>query len=394
MKLAFFRPAQANYFPSAPIRHQLGVPLSCGSTINEHLAAASLVGNLGNMIHRMAMIQMLEFDRANSGQVHIWKLIAETGGAKQAAEVLNQNFDGLVLTMSNILRPGATEPKLAELVRALKIPVYCFGVGLQNELPLGDSSSLNKDIMDLMKALDDKAALFAVRGETTQRWLRSVGIKKALALGCPSLFAYPKNILSIKAPSSPKRFITAGHLALTKNQNSRFHRLIKGFEGLNASYVFQGEIAYFKEILDVQGIYDEATQTADAAVLNEYLTKKCGIKYNFDKYYSFTDTGAWRQAYTNYDVYAGDRIHGGVAALQVGKPALIIYEDARVLELAHHHGIPSCPLAQFEKIGCQAAIKKYLNAAAIAKFHERYQTVLNTFNKAVTGAGLKLVNRV
>ncbi|WP_332813507.1 polysaccharide pyruvyl transferase family protein [Ramlibacter sp.] len=393
MRLAFYRAAQAVHLPATPLPFQSGVPVSCGSTLRDHLAADALVGNSGNMIHRMAMIQMLRFDRARSSQIHLLRTIAQAGGPRPTAEMLNASFDGLVITMSNVLRVGATEPGIAELLRDLSIPIYCFGVGLQDDLPLGDASSLSTDILELVQVLDQKAVIFGVRGDKTRAWLESIGIRNAIALGCPSMFAYPRNVLSVRSPEQPARVITAGHMSLTSHPRSRIHRLIRGFRGMSPAYVFQGEVARYKELLDQEGLYDEATQTFSHAVMSEYLEMKLKVTVPFSRYYSFADATAWRQAYTGFDVFAGDRIHGGVAALQVGVPALILYDDARVLELASYHGIPSCSLQEFEEIGCRAALEKHLGPEAVAHFHERYLEVLEKFEAAIRGAGLSLVNR-
>ncbi|MDR1460679.1 MAG: polysaccharide pyruvyl transferase family protein [Campylobacteraceae bacterium] len=396
MKLAFWRQAQTNFAPNTSIPCQIGVPVSCGSTINEHLSSMSLVGNLGNMVHRMAMIQMLDFDRTASSQINLYKLIEYYNSPKTAAKILNRYFDGLVITFSNIISHGNTEHYvLVELIRELKIPIFALGIGLQESLTKGDSSMLNKAVIELVSTLDDKAALFGVRGHGTKSYLNSIGIKNAEAIGCPSMFAYPKNILSITYPCGKvNKIISAGHLTLRQNTiNNRFAKLVKGFHGAEAAYVFQSGLQTFEELLNVDDIYNHATQTINAEVINAYLKQKFNFTSNFYKYYSFCDTSSWRQAYTSYDVYAGDRIHGGVIMLQIGKPALIIHNDARVRELTSYHGIPSCSLDEFEKIGCHATLEKYYSKDSLDKFHERYYKALMKFNKYIKQSGLKLLKK-
>ncbi len=361
--------------------------------MREHLEARNYVGNLGNMIHRMAMIQMMECDRANSSQINLFRLMNKVGSATSAAALLDRNFDGLVLTMSNMLRPDASEPGMGELIRNIRIPVYCFGLGIQNALPDGDEKALMPDILDLLRALDDKSTIFGVRGETTLAWLKTIGIKNAKALGCPSMFAYPKNIMSVAAPVQPARFITAGHLAMTNQQDSRGHKLMRGFRAISPSYVFQGEVAHFKELLYCN-IYDEATQTLERGVIAPYIEKRMCYQPPFDRYYSFSESSSWRQACAQFDVYVGDRIHCGVAALQVGVPALILYADARVQELAAYHGIPSCSLDDFEAKGPRAVIEENLNAGSIETFKDRYCHVLRKFEQTIDQVGLSLVNRI
>ena len=340
------------------------------------------------------MIQMVKCDRPCSSQLNIFKMTSSLKSIDKVADLLNSNFDGLMMTMSNILRPDAEEPLIGELIRRLNIPVYCLGVGLQGSMAKGDMSVLSDSIRELLFALDERAALFGVRGEQTLEWLVSVGIKNAKAMGCPSMFAYPRNILAIQAPINLSRIMTAGHLKLAAQNSSRGHKLMRGFANFSPAYVFQGEIAQFKDLLDVQEVYDEATQTLDAAALNDIIRKKCKVTPPFSRYYSFGESSAWRQACTTYDVYVGDRIHGGVAALQVGKPALILYDDTRVQELASFRRIPSCSLDEFEKIGVKSAVSKYLSEDRIALFKTRYRRVLSNFEVECADAGLELFNRL
>lgn len=391
-RLAFFRSGQAVTLPPDPLPYQIGVPMSIGSTLRDHLAMRDLVGNSGNMVHRMASVQMIECDRPASSQLNLFKLIKHYRSAERVAKMLDSRFDGLVITMSNVLRKDAIEPGMAELLREISIPVYCFGVGIQDSLPLGDGSSLHAGVLELMRVLDQKAAVFGVRGESTLQWLNSIGIQNAKVLGCPSLFAYPRNILSIsESVQAQQNIIAAGHLGNLR----RGTKLIGGLNGTHPSYVFQGELqAVMKDRLDEPGLYDEATQTVNVAMTSEAISNIYGLHSPFTKYYSFTDPSAWRQACLSHDVYVGDRIHGGVAAMQAGRPALVLYCDDRVQELVVFHGIPSCSLTEFETIGVLAAMEMYLSRTALERFRARYRETLADFERELRWAGLSLVNRL
>ncbi|MBB3149758.1 hypothetical protein FHS21_006212 [Phyllobacterium trifolii] len=391
-RLLFFRPAQANVCPTPAISYQIGVPVSSGSTLRDHVAAFDLVGNSGNMIHRMAMVQMLRFDRQNSSQVNLFRLMKKLGSIDRVAQIINDKFDGIVITMSNFLRRKASEPGMAELLTKLDCSIYCVGAGLQDELPLGDISVLEPDLADLMRVLNQKAVLFGVRGHKTLEWLHSVGIDRATAIGCPSMFVYPRNIMSLRPPKQIENIISAGHMVLSKKPDSRSHKLMRALNGVRTAYVFQGEHKNFLEILDTPNVYNEATQTLNADVINEYISNKCAIEPPFSEYYSFNEVSAWRQACLRFDAYAGDRIHGGVAAMQAGVPALILYDDARVAELASYHSLPSCTLDEFSMLGCRAALRKYLNDETLAKMKEDYALIAQRFYRTLHDAGLQLQN--
>jgi len=169
---------------------------------------------------------------------------------------------------------------------------------------------------------------------------------------------------------------------------------MEGFRGANVDYVFQGEQRWFEEILDRPDTFDDATQTFDASVINEHLSSRSGFNVPFARYYSFSDVGAWRQACLRYDAFIGDRLHGGIAAMQAGVPALILHHDARVAELAEFFAFPSCSLVEFFVLGWQAAAERYLTDKAVADMKARYRQQLRKFVDRVHGCGLELVGSV
>jgi len=199
-RLLFFRPAQAMYRPPRSIPFSTSVPVSAGNTIAENTEVFSLIGNNGNMVHRIAMLQMLAFDRERSAQGNLIRWISQKGSVEHVAKAINKQFDGIVLTFANNLQPGITNPGMAELIERLEIDVYAFGLGLQDEYPAGARHMLTDKLLSLLEHINRKARIFAVRGYMTEAWLHSIGFDRAEALGCHSFFAYPHNVLALSAP--------------------------------------------------------------------------------------------------------------------------------------------------------------------------------------------------
>lgn len=394
MRVLFFRPGASIFQPHHGVPFQVGLPPSCASSLEAHTQSFSLVGNAGNMIHRMAMVQMVECDRNWSSHVNLLKLVREYG-IDGASRTINENFDAVVITLSNDIRESANDPaELSKLLESLKIPFYCLGAGLQSDIP-ASLSSLKSDNKRFFEVINSDAALFGVRGEKTKRWLDKVGLKNSAAIGCPSMFAYPRNIVSLRPPININRVMSAGHMTdgELKNKDGRGSVLLRALQGFECGYVFQGESRTYLDVAkETQFAYDEATGELDATAISRYLEKKSGIMPPFTKYYHFNEVSAWRQAARHYDVYVGDRIHGGVAAMQAKVPALVLHADARVGELTSFHGIPSCTVSDFARMGVKECINMHLSYEKIDTFHERYKTVLTNFAEKVTHSGLKLAN--
>ena len=54
----------------------------------------------------------------------------------------------------------------------------------------------------------------------------------------------------------------------------------------------------------------------------------------------FLDPKTWFDHLAQYDFSFGTRIHGNIAALLAGTPAVLLAHDSRTLELADYHQIP------------------------------------------------------
>jgi hypothetical protein len=118
-----------------------------------------------------------------------------------------------------------------------------------------------------------------------------------------------------------------------------------------------------------------------------------GYESPFRHHYFFRNTDAWRMYAHMRDAFVGDRFHGGVAFLQVGKPALILQADARVKELTGFLGIPTLALQELGSAQVREQVARALSPEAIGRFHETYRGRLRAFVQACEGAGLSFADR-
>jgi polysaccharide pyruvyl transferase len=67
-----------------------------------------------------------------------------------------------------------------------------------------------------------------------------------------------------------------------------------------------------------------------------------------DRVRFFLDPTTWFDHLAQYDFSFGTRIHGNIAALLAGTPALLLAHDSRTLELAEYHEIPHRTITSIE----------------------------------------------
>ena len=380
-----------------------GLPSSNSTSLSSVIEAQLLVGNLGNMVHRQAIVDLLDVDRNLSAQINLISLLKQIN-SKELAAFINANFDGVVFTFSNDLRNSVSDFGLTDLIRNVTIPIYVFGLGGENYSNLRITSSLS----GLLKLFNDKASIFSVRGHSAETFLLKMGLDNVVALGCPSLMIVAKNIIDFNLfecsdninlfnHEGGLKILVAGRLVPFSSPSCRTGLLI---QGLNIdhehilNYVFQDELQHYVCLFNTYGLYNNSTGELNASILKHFLYKSV-LPIPFKHFYAFKDISSWRQHCFSYgggyDAFVGDRIHGGVVCLQVGIPSLILFKDDRVKELCNYHGLPSCSLDTFSKIGVSNAVNSFLTSQNILSMKKRLLTCFSKFSSHLNRNGLTLV---
>ncbi len=391
------------YFHSTAIslhRHIEGVPYSNGTfaplhpAIDQLKAAFNTTGNRGNMIHAEAIMRLLDRNvgRCAAGNiVHVQKQLGD-----RFTSEMSRQFDLIVLSMANCVTKNRNHERLVDALEQLEIPVYVFGVGMQDPLPDGEIEKLTPSTQQLLHMFT-KSEFFSVRGERTAAWLRSVGCPPHTIGGCPSMYAFPTRMAAIdfSAPPDPANLVTGGHISENNLNGSRKgfrrgHELVRVFRESPASYVMQDEPFHFHGLVEKPGVYDAALSELDAKALNGYISDALEIDLPFRRYYFFDQPATWRRAMTQYDAFFGDRFHGGVASMQASVPAAFITSDQRMVELSEYFALPRTTFGEIGEGGVRDVLGELFSADANVRFHEHYRMRLAQFRRDMADAGLNL----
>lgn len=363
---------------------------SRATSINDLKASFAQTGNKGNMVHSEAPLKLFKHNLSRSC---VGSLVQVRDELKDDfPRYMKENFDLIILSLANFIRKNQDHSKIVEALKSVEVPVIVFSAGLQDRLSSLDN--LSSSTVDLLKFLNDKAILFSVRGEETSAFLKSAGMNNHVICGCPSLYVYPENILSIKPLSYKPDLLlsTAGHfssinLTSKTSKSGRARALLSMLSFFKADYIFQDEIFSYEEFLDEE-TFDDARQKFYAGIINDNLKKYYDIDVDIEDWYFFNDVSSWRQYMAGRDLYIGDRFHGGVVALQSAVPSVIISGDLRVKELTQFFGIPNASFADFREFGVESVVNEKLGAAEMGMFKEKYVTRLSEFRSACLNVGL------
>lgn len=292
--------------------------------------------NVGNLFFTSAVHRAVSVPGA---EVVSNSYLTERGGIDdQYIDQINNEFDSFVVPLANAFRVPFIRSleRLTHVIERLTIPVTVVGVGAQLSLS-GDTSktpeNLNRAVRAFVSAVLDRSASIGVRGEITRDYLRLLGFDDSVIdiIGCPSLFReggelrIKKKVADI-TENSPIALNSTPNVTqmapIIAQHTSRYP---------NLTYIAQvhAELAMM--------MWGEELPSQGDPRMPSHMSHPL---YQEDRMRFFLDVTTWTDYMAEMDFAFGTRIHGNIAALAAGTPAMVLAHDSRTLELAEHHKIP------------------------------------------------------
>ncbi len=329
----------------------------------------NLIGNnAGNLVFSQAVYRLLSTSDA----------VLETSGlAGNQRRAINSRFDHVVIPLANAFRLSYVErlDALSTLIEQLTIPVSVLGVGSQADL---DGSYKVVDRVKpattrFVRAVLNRSPSIGVRGEQTRDYLKSLGFgdEHVKVIGCPSMFMYgpdlhvEKKVEALTAESpialNVSPYVTEmGPISLYAAEH--FPRL-----------VYMAQNIETLELM-LYGSYEESKKKAAMVASGVPITLEHPL-IRSDRVRFFLDPKTWFEHMAHYDFAFGTRIHGNIAALQAGTPALLLAHDSRTLELAEYHEIPHRTITSIEDDADAISLYAECDWNALNKAHpDRWDT--------------------
>lgn len=298
------------------------------------LARNSIGSNVGNLLFAHAAHRLLD-----------------TAGAEVSTSILtnadpawiNESFDVVVLPLANAFRQAyvADLTRMTEILEKVRVPVVVLGVNAQ--LPPKASEPKGKisaAVSRFVRAVLRNSPSIGVRGERTKRYLERLGFsdEEVTVVGCPAMFLYGPDLPALRLPD-------------VVDSNSRI--------SLNLSPYVPGLGPFATRLADA---YPELVYTAqDLPTLELLLTgryrSRLPVREGFPSSTSHPLISSGRTVFplsvvdwighlAGFDLSFGTRIHGNIAALLAGTPAIVLTHDSRTAELADYHAIPHLPVSK------------------------------------------------
>jgi hypothetical protein len=280
----------------------------------------------------------LLFTNAVSIQVKNYYSVGFSLGDK--IDYVNSDFNSLIIPAANWVNISNDWGFLANALEKIKIPISCVGLGAQNSI--FEIDKIPSGTIHFLNILKQKTALIGVRGFKTKAILEKLGISNVEVVGCPSIlanFSPITNLVFSFDHNNPRLSISFTRYTTKDPDPNGYQRQIAQLAAqFSSSIVLQSEEAEIR--------YLESPDAEIAAWLCSYYNiDESELPRLVSKLQFFNSQESWVQFHRdNTDFTISSRIHGCVASLLAGKPALLLAHDQRTSELAETMGIPQRPI--------------------------------------------------
>lgn len=308
-------------------------PFHAASTA-EYLHQDLMGTNTGNLLFSDSAHKMLTTPNAEVTSNGI-----RTNPSAQRAAEINEQYDAFVVPLANAFRPQfqASLDRLSTLIEQLTIPVVVFGVGAQvgAEYDTAVLDPMNDSVKRFARAVLDRSATIGVRGELTADYLTGLGFKDVDIIGCPSMFLYGDTFPALRRPGT---FGPDTRIALNLSPNARPVGDIAGVAARTAER-FPRLMYFAQNMVDAELLYWGDT-SVESGYSDSFPLQLSHDLFREGKVTVPLDPKTWLEDLAEFDFAFGTRIHGNVAALLAGTPAVVLAHDSRTLELCRYFDIP------------------------------------------------------
>lgn len=229
---------------------------------------------------------------------------------------------------------------------------------------------LSKDMLYTINAISERNEI-GVRGEFAAEILNRHGVKNIRIVGCPSVFYHMNPCFKINPPSTELKRINFNfnlnflelcetHKNFIEIHSKIFHYIHNLYKQKNIKIDYTMQSQFFKEISGYNYFIK-------FKVIKDFLIESG--KY----YFSVKD---WIRGINKNDFSIGTQIHGNIAAILAGVPALPICVDKRMEEMCRYHKIPYINIKDFD---ASKSIQYYRDLCDFSEFNKSYQENYNNF---------------
>ena len=216
-----------------------------------------------------------------------------------------------------------------------------MGVGIQCDSidSLRDGFSFDGTVRRFIKAVLDHSAKLGLRGELTAQYLEHLGFvrdRHFQVIGCPSMFSFGAELPQIRldeiGPNS--------HACINTKPaaSANIHAFMQRSCAALPDYTYIPQTTQELCMLNLGALLPG--KKSGGGEYNYFPTSRSSSLLRDGRVAELFDANAWIDYMRGFELSYGCNIHGNIAALLAGVPAMVIGRDLRVMEIANYFEIP------------------------------------------------------
>lgn len=302
-----------------------------------------LENNVGNLLFRTAVARALMVD---AGQAFYTKRDVPPDLNEAWLEEINSRCACMVLPLANAFRAsymGQLE-FITRLIEKLKIPCVVVGVGIQCESAeqLQRGFAFDDTVRRFVNVVLEHSAMLGLRGEFTAAYLEHLGYipeKHYRVIGCPSMFSFGANLPRLEMGNIDA---CARVCINTKSAASRpIHAFMQRSCKALPNYSYIPQTIQELRLLNLGAPLLQSRQWRLRRDFDYFPLSRGSALVKEGRVKEVFDADAWIDYMRSFDLTYGCNIHGNIASILAGTPAVVIARDLRVTEIARYFEIPT-----------------------------------------------------
>jgi hypothetical protein len=252
---------------------------------------------------------------------------------------LRNKYDVCVLALSTHIHRKRDISYLSDVVEKLEMKTIALSLGMEDYIAeANDIVELHPSVIRLLRLVSTRSEAIGVRGPHTASVLQKHGFDNIIPVGCPTLqWQLHDNLHIHKNKSMTKPLIV-------------YHRTIcaYGLEAMKSATIlgqdFLDEVIFTNNRNNDNLLHKQ--EMSQYLKFYDYKTVLATIYRNgiFPNRYKL-----WFDIIGAHDFVIGARLHGCIAALIQGVPAVLVPRDLRMKELADFYNIPTASIEDIQK---------------------------------------------
>jgi hypothetical protein len=294
--------------------------------------------NIGDMIVYDSTLKMLDYSEFFGLNIK---------DPSEADIEFYREFDAVFVRASNFIHNGMDWLRAVEILERIGLPIYAIGVG--GQASSRDQYTLTGDNLRLWQLVSERSQVIGVRGTFTAEMLYHNGIRNVEICGCPSILRTRNRALKVEPPAAIKDVAVSIRREVDGTYTDdveKYIRLQREFvvnvsRNSNATITIHGEPqekAFYYERKDLIPAAIEMFESSgwwtpeNKAAMQSLYLNNLFFFLRVEDYDNFIRT---------QDCAIGYRVHGVLPGMANGVPGILVRYDARSIELADTHAIPS-----------------------------------------------------